>query len=90
MGASAYQQAGTLSKNQTRDESLHETFHALSENFNQAVEIMAQASDSTAMEKNEDLLILYDRWNRSGSERLRILLEEKGIQPIKVPYKQAQ
>jgi hypothetical protein len=54
------------------------------------VEIVAQASDSTAMEKNEDLLVLYDRWNRSGSERLRLLLEEQGIQPIKVPYKQAQ
>lgn len=90
MGASAYKQAGSLAKNQTRDDSLQETFHALSENFNQAVEIVAQASDTTALEKNEDLLILYDRWNRSGSERLRILLQEKGIQPIKVPYKQAQ
>jgi hypothetical protein len=90
MGASAYKQAGSLSKNQTRDESLQETFHSLSENFNQAVEIVAQASDSTALQKNEDILILYDRWNRSGSERLRILLQEKGIQPIKVPYKQAQ
>jgi hypothetical protein len=90
MGASAYRQAGTLAKGQARDDSLQETFQSLSENFNQAVEIVAQASDSTAMEKNEDLLVLYDRWNRSGSERLRLLLEEQGIQPIKVPYKQAQ
>ncbi len=90
MGASAYKQAGTLSKCQARDDSLHETLDSLSENFNQVVEIFAQASDSTAMEKNEDILILYDRWNRSGSERLRQLLQEKGIQPIKVPHKHAQ
>jgi hypothetical protein len=90
MGASAYKQAGSLSKNQARDDSLQATFHALSDNFSQAVEVVAQASDSTAMQKNEDILILYDRWNRSGSERLRLLLQEKGIQPIKVPYKQAQ
>ena len=54
------------------------------------VDIVAQASDSTSLQQDKDLLIIYDRWNRSGSERLRSILEDKGIRPIRVPFKQAQ
>jgi hypothetical protein len=90
MGASAYEQASSLTKNQIRDESLQATFISLSRNFNQMVDIVAQASDSTSLQQDKDLLIIYDRWNRSGSERLRSILEDKGIRPIRVPFKQAQ
>jgi hypothetical protein len=90
MGASAYDQASLLTKSQTRDDGLHETLDALSKNFAQIVDVVAQASDSSALQQDSSILNLYDRWNRSGSERIRILLQEKGILPIKVPYKQAQ
>jgi hypothetical protein len=90
MGASAYEQASSLTKNQIRDEGLQATFISLSRNFNQMVDIVAQASDSTSLQQDKDLLIIYDRWNRSGSERLRSILEDKGIRPIRVPFKQAQ
>jgi hypothetical protein len=62
----------------------------LAKNFSVVVDVVAQASDSSALQQDTTLLSLYDRWNRSGSERLRMILENKGIHPIKVPFKQAQ
>jgi hypothetical protein len=90
MGASAYEQASSLTRSQPRDDALHETLDALAKNFAQIVDVVAQASDSSAMQQDSSILNLYDRWNRSGSERIRLLLQDKGIHPIKVPYKQAQ
>lgn len=90
MGSSAYDQASTLSRGQSRDDGLQVTLDSMAKNFTQLVDVVAQASDSTAMQHDSNILILYDRWNRSGSERIRHLLEDKGIHPIKVPYKQAQ
>lgn len=90
MGASAYEQASMLTRGQPRDEGLQETLDALSRNFTQVVDVVAQASDTTAIQYDSSILILYDRWNRSGSERLRGILKDKGINPIRVPFKQAQ
>jgi hypothetical protein len=63
---------------------------SLAKNFGQIVDVVAQASDSSSMNQDSSLLILYDRWNRSGSQRIRMLLEDKGIHPIHVPFRQAQ
>jgi hypothetical protein len=90
MGSSAYDQASSLSRYQSREDGLYVTYESLAKNFTKIVDVVAQASDSTAIQHDSNILILYDRWNRSGSERLRHLLEDKGINPIKVPYKQAQ
>jgi hypothetical protein len=90
MGASAYGQASALSRGQSRDDALQETLDMLAKNFALIVDVVAQASDSSALHQDTTLLNLYDRWNRSGSNRLRMLLEDKGIHPIKVPFKQAQ
>jgi hypothetical protein len=90
MGAAAYEQASNLTRSQTREDGLPETLDALSRNFTRVVDVVAQASDSTALHHDSSLLVLYDRWNRSGSERLREMLQEKGINPIHVPNKLAQ
>jgi hypothetical protein len=90
MGASAYDQASSLTRGQSRDDVFHETMESLAKNFGQIVDVVAQASDSSSMNQDSSLLILYDRWNRSGSQRIRMLLEDKGINPIHVPFRQAQ
>lgn len=90
MGASAYDQASSLTRGQSRDDVFHETMESLAKNFVQIVDVVAQASDSSSMNQDSSLLILYDRWNRSGSQRIRMLLEDKGINPIHVPFRQAQ
>lgn len=91
MGASAYNQAALLLKTQAKENAQHpETLETLSRNFMQAVDIVAQASDTAATPKATDILHIYDRWNRCGSDRLRNLLLEHGITPISVPLKFAQ
>lgn len=89
MGASAYEQASSLTRGQPRDDAFHETMESLAKNFSQIVDVVAQASDSSSMNQDSSILVLYDRWNRSGSQRIRMLLEDKGIHPIHVPFRQA-
>lgn len=86
MGASAYNQAAVLS----RESNYQETLGQIAQNFVQMVDIVAQASDSPTKAHATDILHIYDRWNRSGSDRLRNILLEHGITPITVPYKIAQ
>lgn len=91
MGASAYNQAAVLLKSNAKEGAhIPGTLEALSRNFLQMVDVVAQASDTAATPKATDILHIYDRWNRCGSERLRILLQEHGITPISVPLKLAQ
>lgn len=90
MGASAYNQAAVLMKSQARETIQPETLNTLASNFMQVVDVVAQASDSFIPAKATDILSIYDRWNRCGSERLRMLLLEHGITPINAPYKLAQ
>ena len=90
MGASAYNQAAMLYRAASRDDSRPETLDLLARNFLVAVDIMAQASDLPGITKPVDLLNVYDRWHRCGSERLRLILEENGITPIASQYKTAQ
>lgn len=91
MGASAYNQAALLLKHHSKDAAQSpDTLEAISRNFMQVVDVVAQASDTAATPKATDILHLYDRWNRCGSERLRNILQEHGITPISVPYKLAQ
>lgn len=89
MGASAYEQASSLTRSQSRDDGFHELMESLAKNFGQIVDVVAQASDSSNMNQDSSILVLYDRWNRSGSQRIRTILEDKGINPIHVPFRQA-
>ncbi len=91
MGASAYNQAAVLLKHQSKETAqAPSTLEALSRNFLQMVDVVAQASDTAAAPKAVDILNIYDRWNRCGSARLLHILQEHGITPVSVPLKLAQ
>lgn len=90
MGASAYEHASSLTKNQPRDDGLPETLELLARNFTKVVDVVAQASDTTALHQDSNIILLYERWNRSGSERLREILQQNGLDPVHVPTKLAQ
>lgn len=90
MGASAYNQAAVLAKPRSYTANTTNTLSQMSENFLQMVDVVAQAADHPERAQATDILSLYDRWNRTGSDRLRNLLLEHGITPISVPYKIAQ
>jgi hypothetical protein len=91
MGASAYQHAATMLKSTSRGTQQTQTLNAIAHNFVQVVDVVAQASDLPGLSpKDTDILHIYDRWNKCGSERLRTILLEHGIMPVQVPLKYAQ
>lgn len=90
MGASAYNQAASLAKVRGNSTPGTKTLSNIAENFVQMVDVVAQAADHPGRVGPSDILSLYDRWNRTGSDRLRNILLEHGITPISAPYKIAQ
>lgn len=89
MGASAYDQAAQLHRSIIQDNDRAATLSYISVNFVQLVDVVAQASESDKP-KNTEILHLYDRWDKSGSQRILRILLENGISPIKTPFRAAQ
>ena len=65
-------------------------YGSLGEKFKALVEIVAEVSDLPGNAQALDILAVYDRWNRTNSERLRRKLTEQGIIPIPTPYREKQ
>jgi hypothetical protein len=78
MGGSAY---GTLAS-QVRENSFKQIYSELAERFAQFVDVLTYISTKALMQTNEDLLRLYDRYLRTGSDLAKERLLEKGLLPI--------
>lgn len=66
-------------------------YEELAERFGTFVDLLAEVSDRTLSTTNAGLLRLYDRWMRSGSDRVGGLLRQQGVvalAPIKGRYAQ--
>jgi hypothetical protein len=76
MGGAAYRTVAQLEK-----KSKAELFLELAKKFPQFVEILAQISEETGFnpENNRDLLRTYELWSKTGSERLAKQLAKAGI-----------
>jgi hypothetical protein len=63
-------------------------FLELSVKFRAFSNVLAEISERSGLHSNGDLLRMYERWNLSGSERLKELLAEKGIEvPLRFDIK---
>jgi hypothetical protein len=78
VGGQAYRSLGTI------DHALSPTFSELSENFGAFVDVLADVSDHTTLAGAQDLLRVYERWMRTGSQRDGQRLVERGIVPTAV------
>jgi hypothetical protein len=88
MGKTAYSSAAGLMADQKGDLQFAETYQLLAKKFDQFVEILATISDTTdSGQSNRGILEIYDRWNQTGSDRLRKELSKHGIDPIPVTRK---
>jgi hypothetical protein len=76
LGGSAY---GRLANRD--DDAFAEVFGEMSEKFVPLVDVLADISDRASLGSNRDVLRLYDRWMRTGSQRDGGLLSEMGILP---------
>lgn len=78
MGGQAYERAGRLRESIQAERDLN-VFFELSKSFSPLVEVMAEISDKSLLANDQDLLKLYEKWLRSGSDRIRRMLAENGI-----------
>jgi hypothetical protein len=76
LGGSAY---GRLSKSD--DDAFADVFAEIATKFVPLADVLADISDRASLGRNSDLLRLYDRWLRTGSQRDSTLLAERGLLP---------
>jgi hypothetical protein len=76
MGEYAY---GSLSRRD--DDAFAEVFAELSRKFVGYMDVLSDISERTIQSSNSDVLRLYEKWLRTGSERDGQRLVEKGILP---------
>ena len=76
LGESAY-----ASLSRSEDEAFAEVFAELSRKFVGFMDVLADISDRTTLASATDVLRIYEKWLRTGSEREGQRLVERGILP---------
>jgi len=75
MGERAYDALGAMN----RSRPLSRVFQEMASKFLRLVDLLAEMSERALCTSNAGLLRLYERYVRTGSERLRLLLEARGM-----------
>ena len=78
LGGSAY---GKLAEHD--DEAFADVFGEMAEKFVSLTDVLADISERGTVTPNRDLLRIYDRWQRSGSQRDQDLLVTRGLVPVR-------
>lgn len=78
MGGTAYRTLSELQNNR----SSRLVFEELSGKFQPFSNVLGEMSERTGLQSNQDILRLYERWLVTGSNRLRKILSDQGIQPV--------
>jgi len=76
LGGQAY---GTLSQ---EHRFLNELFAELAEKFARFADVLSEVSAQCSLTDDRDLLRLYERWLKTGSERSARLLREQGVSVV--------
>jgi hypothetical protein len=82
MGGRAYDALSGLSH---RQKGASVVFSELSAKFLRIVDLLNEISERATITSNAGILRLYERYVRTGSERLRTLLEDRGVVALRVP-----
>lgn len=78
MGGRAYGVLGDLQRDKGS------VFRELAEKFLQLVDLFAEISERALVTSNAGILRVYERYARTGSDRLRQLLEDRGVLAVPV------
>ena len=94
MGGNAYNSLSNMMASRRHGETFAEVYCKLAGRFAELVDLLMEVADRSRTKsagKDVDLLRVYDLWARTGSERSRKILLEKGLVPqqgIPVEYNQ--
>ncbi len=84
MGGAAYSQLSSPGLFRKQQALFSQIFSELSDHFVQWVDVISEVSEVSQINSHQNLLRLYEKWVRTGSDRLRELLSQKGLFPWKV------
>ena len=79
MGGNAYTSLSDILGSRPRGGSFAEVYNELARKFAALVDVLMEVADRCRSTQNDDLVRLYDRWMRTGSDRIHRLLVEKGL-----------
>lgn len=80
MGGAAYRTLASNLRGSVRRRAFVGVFAELAQKFNEFVDVLADVREGSVATEN-DILRLYDNWQRTGSERAARLLRGLGIEP---------
>ncbi|MEM6532841.1 MAG: hypothetical protein AAF654_09455 [Myxococcota bacterium] len=82
MGGGAYANLSKLIGSQPSGDTFAELYEAMATRFAELVDVLNEMSSKVVQPTSDtDLLRLYDRWNRTGSQRLEKELFSRGLIP---------
>lgn len=82
MGGSAYGSVADSWRASARGNALASLFTELAAKFQRLVDVFNEIADMARPAGDQDILRLYETWQKTGSERARRLLQERGIVPL--------
>lgn len=82
MGGHAYKSAASLSKDELR-----RVYGTLSDGFDDFVHVLDEVRDLTSLRTPQDIVKLYESWQRTGSGTAARRLQESGVFPSKLVSK---
>jgi hypothetical protein len=81
MGGSAYGTLASLTRVRPAAGGFADLYDELCGKFKTIVDLFGEISERVAVSTNKGVLRLYERWTKTGSERLTRLLAEQGVIP---------
>lgn len=82
MGTNAYEQTSHLLRSHKNDTHFAQVYALLSQEFRKLVTILTEVAENLFASRSQDVLETYVKWQQTQSEKLRKILEEKGVQPV--------
>ncbi|MEK7705716.1 MAG: hypothetical protein AAB426_12210 [Myxococcota bacterium] len=81
MGGNAYDSLSGIVGAHPQGDTFAELYQDLSRRFGELVDVLNEVADRSrdVAERSSDLLKLYDRWVRTGSQRIERMLVDKGL-----------
>jgi hypothetical protein len=81
MGEGAYQSVSSLAQRRSFGEEVAGLFRELAMKFTKFVDVLAEISEESHIQKNQGILRLYERWQRTQSSWSERRLKELGVVP---------
>jgi len=82
MGGSAYARLAHLFSRRSSKNACWPLFNEMSDGFKSMVQVLSEVSESHSYDRDQDLLKLYEKWQKTRSMRLSQKLQTQGIIPL--------